>query len=299
MLFGMLHLPDDKVKKKDTAIVLLSPGVKMRVAPHRLYIKMADFLVKLGYPVIRFDFYGSGDAEGEIELDLVADYYGSVAVGRYIDDTVSAIDWIEQHLQLNKVLLGGLCGGALTGLLSCDDARVVGVLGLGIPVNRYSANIDKSKYITQGQLTQLRSGYIKKLFQPKSWLRLLTFQSDFRVLAKSLLQPLKKKKKNPKTEPATAESNQESSDYNSLFGDAFFKLVESQRKIIIIYSGADRLAWEFDEKFRDVYQQKLEQYKSYYELHNIEHANHILSDRTWQEEMQKIATTWLNQHYAG
>ena len=46
-LFGMMHEPE-KINKNLPAIILLSPGVKTRVAPHRLYKKMADALSKGG-----------------------------------------------------------------------------------------------------------------------------------------------------------------------------------------------------------------------------------------------------------
>ena len=54
-LFGMVHRPV-KSCASGAAIILLSPGVKMRVAPHRLYLNMADRFVLLGYTVLRFDF---------------------------------------------------------------------------------------------------------------------------------------------------------------------------------------------------------------------------------------------------
>ena len=75
-LFGIYHEPENQVRR-DTAILLLSPGVKMRVAPHRLYNKMAEQFVTMGFPVFRFDFYGLGDAEGEISDPILADVYNS------------------------------------------------------------------------------------------------------------------------------------------------------------------------------------------------------------------------------
>ena len=65
-LFGMLHSPAVN-RAKDMAVLLLSPGIKGRIAPHRLYIKLARQLCDAGFTVVRFDFYGLGDAEGELE----------------------------------------------------------------------------------------------------------------------------------------------------------------------------------------------------------------------------------------
>ena len=92
-LVGIVHAPADG--GGDTAVVLLSPGVKTRVAPHRLYNKLAEALVAQGYWVFRFDFYGLGDSEGEVAEAYLADLYGSVALGRYVDDTRDALDWMS------------------------------------------------------------------------------------------------------------------------------------------------------------------------------------------------------------
>lgn len=300
-LFGMCHQPDAN-KKRNIGIILLSPGVKTRVAPHRLYNKMSAQLVEMGYEVFRFDFYGLGDSEGEIEEELVADLYGSVAVGRYVNDTIDAINWMEKEQGLSRILLGGLCGGAITGMLAGqDDPRVIGLFGLGIPVSLYGSNIDKSKYISQGQLKDLRAGYIKKILDPKSWLRLLTFQSDIKTLGKTLLQPFKKKKKSKISDKQSVGNENLTipvdTDFNPLFATAFFKMATQPRNILIIYSGADRLAWEFEEKFFEPYQEKIKEIEGGYRIHNIENANHIMSDRKWHREMMNELFEWLKSNY--
>ena len=53
-LFGIIHEPLAQARR-DVGIILLSPGVKNRVAPHRLYNKMAAAYVSLGFWVFRFD----------------------------------------------------------------------------------------------------------------------------------------------------------------------------------------------------------------------------------------------------
>lgn len=292
-LFGILEVPD-KNREKDICIILLSPGVKTRVAPHRLYWKMSHLLCELGYSVFRFDFYGLGDSEGEIEEEFVADLYGSVAVGRYKEDTLDAIDWIDKNLGIKKIILSGLCGGAITGLLAgVSDDRVIGLFGLGVPVSLYGSNIDKTKYISQGQLKDLRGGYFSKIFDFKSWARLLMLKSDFRVIGKVLMQLINK----PKKKVPPAESDNSDSDFNTLFVPAFFHMVSNSRHLLLIYSGGDRLGWEFKEKFSDPYQEKIKQHSGNYEIHNIEKANHILSAPEWQKEMMDYITVWLNRYY--
>ena len=291
-LFGILHLPDAELMKP-LAIILLSPGVKMRVAPHCMYKKMADHYVNLGFPVLRFDFYGLGDAEGDIELTQLSNIYNTIQLGRYIEDTVSAMDWMGNEIGADKFIVGGLCGGAITGMLAAqNDMRIRALLALGIPVALDVGEENWHKHLSKGQLNQLRSGYIKNLFKPMSWLRLLTFQSDYKVIVKSLKQLFKNKNKNKDSAPAESVSKAEDNT-NPKFAPAFMNMLQTSRPMLHIFSGSDRLAWEFDEKFAVPYQSKLEKYQSLYEVHIIDKANHILAHPDWFNKMLNISERWL------
>lgn len=294
-LFGILHMPDARYRQS-TAIVLLSPGVKMRVAPHRLYNDMADVFAGMGYPVLRFDFAGLGDAEGTMEDTLLADLYGKVQVGCYKADTVAAMDWLDAEHGLDRFVLAGLCGGAITGLLTgAEDGRVKGLLALGIPVILDNADVDASQYVTRGQLKDLRRGYIQRLLSPKSWLRLLTFQTDFGMLFRSLLG----RGKTGAAEAGSADGEAAVPDnFNTLFPEAFFGLVANERPVCLVFSGADRLHYEYEEKFVARYGERLSAPGLAYETHVIEHANHILSAPEHKSRMLEIAGRWLSRHFA-
>lgn len=299
-LFGMLHLPDED-KRNGIGVVLLPPGVKARVGPHRLYRHIANMLSNSGFLVLRFDFHGIGDSEGDIAEEYLADYYGSVSMGRHIDDTVSALDWLEENYNISRFILGGLCGGAITGILAAHgDSRVIGLIGLGLPVVVDGANIDKSNFITKGQLQKLGKGYIKKLFKPKAWIRFLTFRSDYKIIVKAFKQVLgiTKTETQKVVSPTTdAIKNSDPIDnYNPMFDPAFFNMIKNGQKIILVFSGADRLAWEFNEKFVSRFNDKIESINGRYEMHIIKNANHILSDKKWQNEMFDIISTWLSKN---
>ena len=125
-LFGILHTPLAD-SQHDFVVMLLSPGVKMRVGPQRLYLRLTERLLDLGISVLRFDFHGLGDSEGELPEAQLRDVYNHIEVGRYVEDTIDAMDWMQQNYGSKRFLLSGLCGGAITGLLAGDrDARVVG-----------------------------------------------------------------------------------------------------------------------------------------------------------------------------
>ncbi|MEW8300686.1 MAG: alpha/beta hydrolase [Candidatus Thiodiazotropha sp.] len=291
LLFVITHVPN-QVEQKDAVILLLSPGVKMRVAPHRLYNKMADEFVNQGYVVARFDFSGLGDSEGEIEEDLLADFYNTVQFGRYVNDTVDAMDWAERKYKKNRFILAGLCGGAITGLLAGQvDERVEALLSLNIPVILDGSNQDKTKYLTEGQLDRLKTNYLKRLFDLKSWLRLLTFKSDYKLLFKSLIR------KNKKRDSEKQQDNAVDSNVNPLFEPAFMDWIDRSKKMLLIFSGSDRLTWEYNEKFATPNKDKLDAINGGFEVHVVDEANHIFSYKSWYEEMMKLSLQWLKNDY--
>jgi hypothetical protein len=297
-LFGILHIPEDITK--NIAIILLSPGIKSRVAPHRLYVKMAEKFSAMGFYVLRIDPEGLGDSEGEIEYNFVADVYCSLELGRLINDTISAMNWMENEYNLKRFILSGLCGGAITGLLTAAfDSRVDSLLGLGLTSILASDNIDTSHYITRGELYDLRDGYLKKIFRPSSWLRFLTLKSDYKLLFKALILPAKSiLNKYHKTENNCVNLNprQEKSNLNPHFPAAFARMA-SKNKMLLIFSERDRLYWEFKEKYMDIYGQELNDYMVNMEIKIVKDANHIFSFKEWQEKMLQISCNWLSKVY--
>ncbi|MBT9332572.1 alpha/beta hydrolase [Paracidobacterium acidisoli] len=78
----------------------------------------------LGLPVLRFNFRGTGLSEGEHDH------------GRgERDDVRAALDWLEREFR-RPLLFAGFSFGANVGLhVCCGDARVRGLVGLGVPVH--------------------------------------------------------------------------------------------------------------------------------------------------------------------
>lgn len=304
-LVGMLHRPTNPCAT-GTAIILLSPGVKMRVAPHRMYLNMAERFVALGYPVLRFDFYGLGDSEGEVQEEYLADLYGAIQVGRFMEDTIAAMDWMQNVYGTSRFILSGLCGGAITGLLTAvKDQRIICLLGLAIPVILDGSHIDFTKYMTDAQLKGTRDGYVRKLWDLgawRSWVRFLTFQSDYRLIFRSLFKPVLVRLRGKKP-PAPAQVQNEALDNtNPYFAPAFFNMVSTSRHIYLVFAGTDRLLWEFEKKFVERNRAQLELYSSWYEIHVTKDANHIFSFREWEEDMLDCCCKWLrslNDYRAG
>jgi hypothetical protein len=77
-----------------------------------------------GFPVLRFNFRGTGLSQGEHD-------HGNGEA----DDVQAALDWLEHEFHL-PLIFAGFSFGAAVGLRSaCPDSRVKAVIGLGLPVS--------------------------------------------------------------------------------------------------------------------------------------------------------------------
>jgi pimeloyl-ACP methyl ester carboxylesterase len=291
-LAGILHEPPVR-GARGAGVILLSPGMKNRVAPHRLYCKMAAAIAARGFPVLRFDFYGLGDSEGTLEETQLADVYRAIQTGRYVDDTRASMDWMARECGVGEFIVGGLCGGAITGLLAArHDKRVSALLAIGIPAILDSSSTPQTVFMTQGQLGRLREGYLRKLTSPSAWLRLFTLKTDVR----QLLRALRVKKGTPgapPTEPAATATPADNT--NPLFAPALLELLGSRRPALLLFSGADRLYWEFEEKFLARHREAFDRVAARARIHTVADANHVLTFEEWQQEAFEHVHAWLDE----
>lgn len=80
-------------------------------------------LNSLGFPVLRFNFRGTGLSQGEHD-------YGQGEV----EDVRTALDWLDHEFH-RPLIFAGFSFGAAVGLqAACQDNRVVAAIGLGVPV---------------------------------------------------------------------------------------------------------------------------------------------------------------------
>jgi len=293
-LVGVLHRPAGPARRE--MMILLSPGVKNRIAPHGLYVKMASRFAALGYPVFRFDFHGLGDSEGVLPEEYLADVYRAIQLGRYVDDSIASMDWAESALGYKRFIMGGLCGGAISGLLAASkDARVVGLLGMGIPAVLDSATRDQARFMTGGQLNRLREGYLLKLASPRAWLNFLSFKSDYRMIVRSALARHRKGATLPDSRGASAPAD----NRNPLFAPALKTVLARGCASLLVFSGSDRLHWEFEEKYAESHRAVLEKYRESVTIAVIPEANHVFTYDEWQEKLFGVSSEWLTRRFAG
>jgi hypothetical protein len=118
-LVGTLTLPEAG-EARPVAVLLYNAGVIPRMGPHRLNVKMARALGRMGIVSLRFDLSGQGDSR----VPAKAQSFERQAV----IDLKAAMDHVERICNIQRFMVGGICSGAHNGLaVSLESPRVVGL----------------------------------------------------------------------------------------------------------------------------------------------------------------------------
>lgn len=121
-LFGILTLPGMPPRNAQElpVFVFLNAGLLHRVGPHRLYVRLARDLSRMGFSSLRVDLAGTGDSPGRPGLT----YRQSVAA-----DFGEISGVLESRLGRLPLVLAGLCSGAHNAVrLTPEEPRVVGMV---------------------------------------------------------------------------------------------------------------------------------------------------------------------------
>jgi pimeloyl-ACP methyl ester carboxylesterase len=108
-LVGMHHKVDS-----DKIIILCHGFTGNKSESKRLFVEVARDCASRGFNAMRFDFYGSGDSEGDFKDFLVS---------RNIANLSDAIGW-AQNLGYEKIAVLGLSLGAATAILTINHVPV-------------------------------------------------------------------------------------------------------------------------------------------------------------------------------
>jgi hypothetical protein len=111
-LRGMVHLPAPPLKTPAPAAVLFHGFTGDRMESHWILVKCSRALAKAGVASLRFDFYGSGESDGEFREMTLS---GEIADGR------AAITFLREQEGIDPErvgLLGLSLGGAVAATLA-------------------------------------------------------------------------------------------------------------------------------------------------------------------------------------
>lgn len=125
-LFSVLHLAENI----NAPLILMAHGfTDDKTGDNRLFVKFARQAVQEGFSVLRFDFAGSGDSEGD---------FSDTTVDGQVDDLLSVIDYVYKSpdISFSEIhLVGYSLGGAVSVLALARDKRIQTFTGWAPAVN--------------------------------------------------------------------------------------------------------------------------------------------------------------------
>jgi exosortase A-associated hydrolase 1 len=228
-LIGVLHRPAQAVRRG--VLIVVGGGPQYRVGGHRQLTLWSRTLCEQGYAVMRFDYRGMGDAQGEFRGFLDVD-----------DDIRCAIDrFCAEVPSLDEIVLWGECDAASAILLYAGgDARVKGAVLLN-PWVRTEAGAAK---------TVLRFYYLHRLLQPSLWKKV--FSGEFNPVAslRSAAGLLRQARQGSR--PAAAPTGPAGPAAPiprglPLTESLLLGLQRFQGRLMLVLSGRDLIAREFDQ----------------------------------------------------
>jgi len=165
-LIGILHVPEGlESRGKTPGIVMFHGFTGNKSEAHRLFVYVARALCDSGFTVLRFDFRGSGDSDGEFD---------DMTVPGEISDAKKALTFLANQESVDRERIGviGLSmGGRVAAILASQDRRVrFAVLysaALGPLRERFLSEIAEAtlQKLDSGEAIKISEGwYLKKTF---------------------------------------------------------------------------------------------------------------------------------------
>lgn len=123
-IYCSLHRPTTRLVRS-TGVVLCNPLGHEYYRAYRSYVKLADQLAQLGFPVMRFDYLGTGDSDGERSHERLDEWLHEVA---------TVVEQLKQSEPVSSIALGGLRFGATLSMLAAQRLDNVQALLLWDPL---------------------------------------------------------------------------------------------------------------------------------------------------------------------
>ena len=213
-LYGIASLPEQAGAR---GVLIVVGGPQYRVGSHRQFVQLARGLAEQGVPVMRFDYRGMGDSDGDMRDFQAVD-----------DDLRAGVDQFFAAVPgLRDVVIWGLCDAASAALFYAPgDARVSGLVLLN-PWVRTTDGIAR---------TTLKHYYRARLFDPELWKKIASGKFNVAAAGRSFARLLGAARP-ARDAPAAAKL--------TLPERMLAGMQNFQGKVLLIISGADLTAQEF------------------------------------------------------
>lgn len=276
-LFGILNLPDS-AKSSDTIVLMITGGPQTRVGSHRLYVQLARYLSKQGIASFRFDYEGTGDADGK----WVGYRYASQSIK-------AAIDYLGISIpEFKNIIIWSLCDGATASIVYAAQYPLE--VRAMVLCNPYLFNAEgKARTI-------LKYYYINRFFQKDFWKKVYAFHFDIKDSMDSLKKLLKASKERSVEPDYILDKNFFGLEYEIPLEEIQQALMELKIEVIFILSTNDLAAKQFkdfikNKKIKSVTKNKNMQF--YY----LQDADHTFSNTKSKNELFKLTEKSIKMVY--
>jgi len=261
-LIGVVHHPDAAPTR---GVLIVVGGPQYRTGSHRQFLLLARALAENGIAAMRFDYRGIGDSGG--------DFTGFETIDD--DIRVAADAFTAEFPGMDEIVLWGLCDAA-SAILFYDhaDRRIAGSVLLN-PWVRSESGYAK---------TQLRHYYLKRIFSRTLWAKILRGRFDLSDSAGSLVGTVK---------AANADTRGNEEEGNPLADRMAAGLEKYDRPVLLIMSGNDLTAREFDDAARTS-----ERWQKLFAANRLSRrdlpvSDHTFSRRVWRDEVTRLTIDWV------
>ena len=132
-LLGIYHPPQISTVR-NVGVILCYPMGQEYIRSYRSLQKLAGLLSSVGIHVLRFDYYGCGDSDGDGTQS---------SIQQWIDDILTAVNELKEGCGLEKVCLVGLRLGAALAIIAGTRRADIDSIILWDPV------IDGKRYLEE------------------------------------------------------------------------------------------------------------------------------------------------------
>lgn len=269
-LYGIVSEPSPgESTSSQAAFILLNSGLLHRIGPNRVYVKIARQLAQLGFTTLRFDLSGIGDSPNRD--DNMPFMRSSMLEVR------QAMDYLAATRDIHRFILTGICSGAdLAVRVACEDARVTGIA----PIDFY----------TVPSMGYLRSMYMRRLVNPRSWWKLLTGKSE---LWSNIRKKLMSQQPSPSRRVEAVIDEDSWPPAPAKVRPMLETLAKKQVKMCFVYSSGSSAHYNFKQHFERTVQQLQRQA----ELDVVHHptADHGFTLLHSQQKLLETIITWTQQ----
>ena len=268
-LVGVVTRPVSKPLRR--GVLIIPGGPQYRIGSHRQFVLLARRLADQGYPVLRFDYRGMGDAVGEPRM------LNGIEFEDLDPDIAAALDaFFSKCPGMTEVVLWGLCGAASAALMyACKDVRVRGLVLLN-PWVRTQETLARA---------HIKHYYLKRLLQLGFWTKAARGKLQARASLRALAENLK----------LAVVAARRSGDGSKLsLGEHMLAgLRKYDGKLLIVLSGNDLTAAEFADYAKGSYAwtKLLEEHRAI--IQEFAGADHTFSSAAWRRQVENSTLAWL------